>query len=190
MLGFAKNFIDDILGPIAKRINISPNAITFAGLIAAIIAATTIPKDLFWGGLLILISGAFDLFDGMVARANNKSSKFGSFFDSVIDRYSDSVLLLGFIWYFYNAGSGTGIFLTAGTIIGTMAISYARAKAEGLQQECKVGIMERPERIILMALGALFKLALPMMWVMLILTHITVAQRIFYVRKKMSDKKK
>lgn len=190
MLGKAKNFIEDLLGPVAKKITVSPNAITLAGLTIAIVAAAVIPQNLFWGGLLILLSGAFDLLDGMVARANNKSSKFGSFFDSVIDRYSDSALLLGFMWYFFKNGSGAGIFLTAGTIVGTLAISYARARAEGLRQECKVGMMERTERIILMALGAIFGWVLPMMWVMLILTHVTVAQRICHVWKNMPDEKK
>ena len=125
------------------------------------------------------------MLDGIIARINGRTTDFGAFLDSVLDRYSDSFLLLGFGWYFFKNGSISGMLLSAGTMIGTLVISYAKARAEGLGRNCHTGLMERPERIILMIFGALTGLALPVMWILLILTHVTVIQRVYHVWKIM-----
>jgi phosphatidylglycerophosphate synthase len=181
------HFLDGPLSSTAKKININPNAVTIAGFLVTGLAALVLTKDLFWGGALILVGGFFDIFDGIIARVNNRSTDFGAFLDSVLDRYSDSFLFLGFGWYFFRNDSITGLCLSLGTMVGALLISYTRARAEGLGKECRAGLMERPERIILMALGALTGWALHVMWIMFVLTHVTVIQRIYHVRKIMKQ---
>ncbi|MDH4028249.1 MAG: CDP-alcohol phosphatidyltransferase family protein [Nitrospirota bacterium] len=179
------HFLDRPLTSLAKRLNINPNTITVAGFIVTVIAAVVLSQDLFTGGLLIILGGLFDVFDGVVARVNNRASDFGAFLDSVLDRYSDAFLFMGFAWYFLENGPMTGAWLSSGTMIGALVISYARARAEGLGRKCHTGLMERPERIVLMSLGALTGYVLPVMWIMLVLTHVTVLQRILHVRRTM-----
>jgi len=179
------HIFDKPLASIARNINLPPNVITFAGFLVTIAAAFVIPHNLTIGGILILIGGFFDMFDGISARVNNRTTEFGAFLDSVLDRYSDSFLFLGFAWYFKLQDSTTGIIITMGTLIGALIISYARARAEGLGKECHTGLMERPERVILMAFGAITGWIFYIMWIMLILTHITVIQRIHHAWKVM-----
>lgn len=179
------HLFDKPLYPVAKKLKINPNIITLTGFLITTVAAITIPYNLRFGGILILCGGLFDMLDGAVARINNMSTSFGAFLDSVLDRYSDSFLLLGFSWYLFKNGSTPGMFVGLGTMVGTLIISYTKARAEGLGRDCHTGIMERPERIILMIFGALTGLVLPVMWIMLILTHVTVMQRIYHVWKLM-----
>lgn len=179
------HILDRPLSPLAKRVTINPNIITVAGFIVTTCAAVLLPTSLIWGGILILVGGVFDMLDGIIARVNNRATSFGAFLDSVLDRYSDSFLLIGFGWVFYQRGSAVGMVLSVGTLVGSLIISYARARAEGLGRNCHAGLMERPERIILMIIGALSGRILPVMWVLFVFTHITVIQRIFHVRKIM-----
>jgi phosphatidylglycerophosphate synthase len=181
------HFLDRPFSSLAKKMNVNPNALTIIGFIITTGAALVIPINLFLGGLLILLGGAFDMLDGIIARVNNRTTKFGAFLDSVLDRYSDAFLFLGLAWYFYRADSSTGIFLSLGTMIGALLISYIRARAEALGKYCHVGLMERPERIIIMAFGAVTGWILPVMWMMIVLTHATVFQRIYHVWKIMKD---
>lgn len=179
------HFLDKPFASIARRMNINPNIITVTGFLITGLAAITIPKNLLTAGILILCGGFFDMFDGVIARVNNRTTNFGAFLDSVLDRYSDSFLLFGFLVYFYKTGMDTGMFLSIGTLIGALIISYAKARAEGLGEDCQTGLMERPERVLLMAFAAITGLVLPIMWIMLILTHVTVIQRIYHVWKLM-----
>jgi phosphatidylglycerophosphate synthase len=181
------HIFDKPLEPIARRIKISPNIITIIGFLLTIAAAFTIPYNLFLGGCLIIVSGFFDILDGIVARVNRKISIFGAFLDSVTDRYSDAFLFGGFFYFFYKADSLAGMFLSLVTMAGALIISYARAKAEGLGRDCHVGLMERPERIIFMTFGAVTGWILPVMWIMFILTHLTVVQRIYHVWSALSQ---
>jgi len=179
------HFLDAPLSPILKRIRIHPNIFTITGFIITAIAALVIPYNIKLGGLLILAGGLFDMLDGISARVNNKVTKFGAFLDSVLDRYSDAFLFLSVAWYLASKGEHNGAFLSLGTLVGTFLISYARARAEGLGQECKTGIMERPERIILLILAALTGWFTPILWIMFVLTHVTVLQRIYHVWNRM-----
>ena len=181
------HFLDKPLAPVAKRIPLNPNLITIAGLFITALAAIMIPSNLFAGGLLILAGGAFDMLDGLVARANGKRTRFGAFLDSTLDRYSDSMLFIGVSWYFYNTGSIAGALLSIGGLVGSLAISYARARAEGLGIDCKVGLLERPERVILLALGCLTGAVFPVIVIIFILSHFTVIQRIVYVYGQLKD---
>jgi len=179
------HFLDKPLASLAKRMNVNPNVLTVAGFLFTSAAALTIPVNLFLGGILILVGGFFDMFDGIIARVNNRTTKFGAFLDSVLDRYSDAFLFLGAAWYFYKGDSMTGVFLSLGTMTGALLTSYTRARAEGLGKDCHVGLMERPERVVLLAFAALTGWVLPVMWILLVLTHVTVVQRIYHVWKGM-----
>ena len=179
------HFLDAPLSPILKRIRIHPNIFTITGFIITALAALVIPYNIKLGGLLVLIGGLFDMVDGISARVNNKVTKFGAFLDSVLDRYSDAFLFLSIAWYLASKGEHNAAFLSLGTLVGAFLISYARARAEGLGEECKAGIMERPERIILLILATMTDWFVPVLLVMFVLTHVTVLQRIYYVWKKM-----
>ncbi len=180
------HFLDTPLNQIAKRIPLSPNTLTIIGFLITVVAALVIPKSIRLGGILILIGGIFDTLDGVVARARGNTTKFGAFLDSVLDRYSDAFLFLAIAWYLIERNNFTGSLLSLGTLVGAFLISYARARAEGLGQSCHTGIMERPERLILLAVGAITGWLIPILWIMLALTHFTVLQRIYHVRKIMA----
>ena len=169
----------------------NPNSFTFMGFLATLIASIFILKE-FWvaAGLMIILSGLFDLFDGVVARKSGKVTAFGGFLDSVLDRYSDLLVLLALLIYYLNKGNSALVILTFFVAIGTVLISYVRAKAESIQIPCSVGLMERAERIILLSAGALFNLMEPILWILAILTHFTVLQRIFYVWRKLRPSSK
>lgn len=176
-------------GALLARTGITPDQVTILGLLANCAAAFFIAR---WSlsylmiGILIWIAGFFDALDGSVARATGRVTKFGSFFDSVLDRYSDSVIYLGILAYFLRSGNANYVILVTVAMIGSLAVSYVRAKAGSLDLECEVGLMPRTARIVL--LGAAFCVG-QVFWGLLIvavLTHLTVLQRILYVRKKLT----
>lgn len=179
------HYFDRPLGPLARRVGLHPNLITVLGFLATAAAGLALARDLVLGGALMLIGGFLDMLDGAVARASGRTSDFGAFLDSVLDRYSDAFLFSGLAWYLWKAGDGMGVLLSLGTLVGALLISYTRARAEGLGRDCKVGLMERPERIALLAFAALTGWVVPVLWPMFFLTHLTVLQRMLYVRKAM-----
>jgi phosphatidylglycerophosphate synthase len=177
------HFLDAPLGLFVKRIPFSPNVLTITGFLITIIAALVLPHSLRLGGILILFGGAFDMLDGISARVNGKTTKFGAFLDSVLDRYSDAFIFLSISYYLAAKGNHIGAFISLGTLVGAFLISYARARAEGIGESCHTGILERPERIILLVFGTLTGWLMPVLWIMLTLTHVTVIQRIYHVWK-------
>jgi CDP-diacylglycerol--glycerol-3-phosphate 3-phosphatidyltransferase len=181
--------LDPYLYQLLKKLlgeRVNPNLITLMGLFSTLLASFLILKEFFtWAGLLIILSGIFDLIDGMVARKLNKVTAFGGFLDSVLDRYSDLLLLLSLLIYYLNKGNPTLVILTSFASIGTALIPYIRARAEAANIPCNIGLMERAERIILLAAGSLFDWMDLMIWVLAILTHFTVLQRIYHVWKKL-----
>jgi phosphatidylglycerophosphate synthase len=181
------HFLDSPLKPIAKRIPLSPNFFTILGFLITVLAGFIIVllKNIVIGGIVILIGGLFDALDGIVARAGGKSTRFGAFLDSVLDRCSDAVLFIALSWYLLEKDIIIGVYLSLGTLVGSFLISYTRARAEGLGESCHTGIMERPERIILLIFATLTGWLIPILWIMLILTHITVAHRVYHVWKQM-----
>jgi CDP-diacylglycerol--glycerol-3-phosphate 3-phosphatidyltransferase len=164
----------------------NPNSFTIMGFFATLIASVFIIKEL-WvaAGLMIILSGLLDLFDGVLARKLERVTLFGGFLDSVLDRYSDLFLLLALLIYYLRKGVPGLVVLTSVVSIGTILIPYVRAKAESLQIPCSVGLMERAERIILLSAGTLFQWMEPILWILAILTHFTVIHRIYYVWEKM-----
>lgn len=177
--------LDETLKPLARRLNINPNTLTIVGFLLTAFSGVVLSRDLRTGGILILVAGLFDMFDGAVARAHGRVTDFGAYLDSVLDRYSDAFFFLGTAWYLREE-SLIAVFLSLGSLIGAFLVSYTRARAEGLSKECKTGLMERPERILLLSFGCLTGLIVPVLWVMFCLTHFTVLQRIYYVLKQLS----
>ena len=154
-----------ILSPLAQIIvalGITANMVTMFGLLVNLVAAFCLATDrLVAAGLLILFGASFDMIDGAVARARTSTNSSGALLDSVIDRYSEAVIFLGALIYFHHLQNFFGVVLVFAAVIGSILVSYVRAKAEGLQIECKVGLMQRPERIILLALGVLVQGVIP-----------------------------
>ena len=179
--------LDRIVNGLALT-RISPNFLTFVGLMINIVAAfffghassVNSRRYFFYAGLVIIGAGIFDMVDGRVARRTNQVTLFGAFFDSVIDRYSDVVLFFGLLVYYSRVNHFRYVVLTAFVMVTSLMVSYTRARAEALIGQCKVGFMERPERIVLVILGALFNVMAPVLWVLAVLSMMTVIHRIQY----------
>jgi CDP-diacylglycerol--glycerol-3-phosphate 3-phosphatidyltransferase len=165
----------------------NPNFFTLMGFLATLAASIFIIGD-HWivAGLMIILSGLFDLLDGALARNLGKVTPFGGFLDSVLDRYSDLFLLLALLIYYLQRGDAAFVILASFASMGTVLISYTRAKAEAARISCNIGLLERAERIILLSAGVLFGCIVPVFWVLAVLTHFTVLQRIYYVWKKLN----
>ena len=178
---------DKPLEKLAAKIPLNPNTITVTGFLITLAGAYVLISDLRSGGLIVLAGGLFDMFDGIVARINSKTTSFGAFLDSVLDRISDAIIFIAIALNLLNKTSYTGALLATGTMVGAFLVSYTRARAEGLGKKCNVGLMERPERIILISFGAITGLIIMSLWVLVALTWFTVFQRIFYVRTKLQE---
>ena len=160
---------------------IHPNVLTFLGLVINICAACLFAAGSFlWAGVVVIAAGLFDMVDGRVARATAKVTRFGGFFDSVVDRYSDLALFMGLLVYYASINRFFYIVLTAVVMTGSVMISYTRARAENAIPKCKVGFLERPERVVLIIIGALFNRMAPVLWVIAVLSNLTVVHRMIY----------
>lgn len=167
---YLQQLIYKIINPLIRgmiKIGITPNFITTTGFVLNVVAAGMFvyagiyggQNDLViigWAGGVILFAGLFDMMDGRVARVGNMASTFGALYDSVLDRYSELFTLFGISFYLNLQGYFWGSIITFIALIGSLMVSYVRARAEGLGLECKVGLMQRPERVVLTSLGALF----------------------------------
>ena len=160
---------------------IHPNVLTFIGLVINIWAAWLLSQGNFrWAALVVIGAGLFDMVDGRVARATSQVTRFGGFFDSVVDRYSDLALYMGLLVYYASINRFFYIVLTAVVMTGSVMVSYTRARAENAIPKCKVGFLERPERIVLIIIGALFDRMAPVLWVIAVLSNLTVIHRMIY----------
>jgi CDP-diacylglycerol--glycerol-3-phosphate 3-phosphatidyltransferase len=162
---------------------ISPNTLTYTGFLLTAISALVLAGGNFRiGAIVLLFASIFDMLDGALARATAQSSAFGAFLDSTLDRYSESVTFLALAYYYSSVpGSRTEIMLIFVIIIGSLMVSYTRARAEALQVECKAGMLQRPERVVLLIAGLLIGWLQPVLWLMAILTNISAVQRIYEV---------
>src|SRR5579862_253859 len=160
---------------------IHPNVLTFIGLLINIGAAVLLGAGRFRAaGVVIICAGLFDMVDGRVARETNRVTRFGGFFDSVLDRYSDLALLMGLLVYYGIINRPFYVVLTAIVMAGSVMVSYTRARAENSIPSCKVGFMERPERVVLLIIGALFDRMAPVLWIIAVLSNITVIHRMVF----------
>ncbi len=169
-----------IVGALAAT-GVHPNVLTFTGLIVNVWAAVLFAAGRFpAAGAAMILAGVFDMTDGRVARAQGRVTTFGGFFDSVIDRYSDLVLYLGLLVYYARVDRFFYAILVGVAMAGSVMVSYARARAESLIPSCKAGFWERPERIVLLILGALGNRMAPALWLLAIGPNISVIQRIVH----------
>src|SRR5229473_1434509 len=182
--------IDQIVRALALS-RIHPNVLTFLGLMINSWAAFLLAAGRFQAAALVVIgAGLFDMVDGRVARETNQVTRFGGFFDSVLDRYSDLALLMGLLVYYGIINRPFYVVLTAIVMTGSVMVSYTRARAENTIPSCKVGFMERPERVVLFIIGALFDRMAPVLWVIAVLSNITVIHRMvftFQEAKRLED---
>jgi CDP-diacylglycerol--glycerol-3-phosphate 3-phosphatidyltransferase len=184
MLSHYKDRLAGLTDPVARvllRLRLRPNHLTLLGLAASFLAALA-----FAGGekrlaaCFLILSGLFDFFDGSLARLSGQVTPFGAFLDSVIDRYSDLVVLLGLLILFMRAGRNAEVLLTMAVVVGTVMVSYTKARAQSIGVACEVGLMERPERQICLIAGALLDAFPPVLWGLAVLVNLTALQRIVY----------
>src|ERR1700680_2647408 len=160
---------------------IHPNVLTFLGLVINTWAAFLFAQGRFRAAAAVVIgAGLFDMVSGRVTRATERVTRFGGFFDSVLDRYSDLALFMGLLVYYASINRFFYIVLTAIVMTGSVMVSYTRARAECTIPKCKVGFLERPERVVLIIMGALFDRMAPVLWVIAVLSKLTVIHRMIY----------
>jgi CDP-diacylglycerol--glycerol-3-phosphate 3-phosphatidyltransferase len=180
-IGSGSNVIIRMIVRALALSRIHPNVLTFLGLVINGVAAYMLAVGQFrWGGVVVIGAGLFDMVDGRVARETNRVTRFGGFFDSVIDRYSDVALLIGLLVWYGTINRPSYVVLTAIAMAASVMISYTRARAENSIPTCKVGFMERPERIVLVIIGALFDRMAPVLWVLAVLGNLTVVHRMIF----------
>ena len=185
MLSQYKECLHGVADPVARlllRAHMRPNQLTVLGLGVSIVAGYAF----FHGRLrlaaaLLAVAGLFDFFDGSVARLAGRESAFGAFLDSVVDRYSDLIVLLGIVLFYERTDGTAGVFFTMATLVGTIMVSYTKARAQSIGVPCEIGLMERPERMIVLIAGSVFQLLTPAVIALAVLTNLTALQRILYV---------
>ncbi len=170
------------VGRLLGSLGISPNGLTVLGYLLSLLVAYVLSTGrLQAGGVLVAVAALFDALDGAVAREMGQTSTFGAFFDSVMDRFSEATVLFGlFLWY-SRIGARTELALIYVTIVGSLMVSYARARAEGLGVQCKVGLLTRFERVALLVIGLIIQQVPLVLWVMAVLTNFTALQRAYHV---------
>ena len=162
-------------------LRIHPNTLTLVGVLVNVAAAGALGFDRFYlAGFIMIVANIFDFIDGKVAHQLKLESRFGAFWDSTLDRFSDLALLVGLIFLYSKLGRTDYVMVAALTLIFSIMTSYARARAESLVEKCKVGFMERPERIVLFMIGAFTNRMAAVLWVILTLSILAVANRIYY----------
>jgi len=189
-IGRGGKFILNQIVSVLSRLHINPNFLTFIGVIISFWAAFEFGYgDFFSGGLVIILAGLFDMLDGEVARVTRSVTEFGAFYDSVIDRYSDVIILQGLMVYYAREQMLGYVVLVGVVVMGAVLTSYTRARAESLISTCKVGFMERPERIVLLIIGALAGRMEAVLWVLAVLGNWTVFDRIYYTWSELPKRK-
>ncbi len=168
-------------GRALARLGVSPNTLTSLGLVLTLSASLLVAQGRYgWGGVLLVLGGAMDTFDGAVARASGRSTPFGGFYDSVTDRISDGLILIGLAWSLVDRPRQLLLVLVA--LVAAQVTSYVRARAEAIDLECSVGILERAERALLIIVGLVVAPLLePVLWVLAVGGVVTVLQRIHHV---------
>jgi CDP-diacylglycerol---glycerol-3-phosphate 3-phosphatidyltransferase len=193
-----RHLVSLLIRPLAQS-GVTPNTLTVIGLLLSIVTAVVLSQGfLLAGGLLVLFAGIFDMFDGAMARVSNTATTFGAFIDSTLDRYSESIILFGLLYYAlqrpmlyaalwpFTPEQQWMIALIFIAAVGSLMVSYAKARAEGLGLECKTGLLARPERVVILAIGLLFSAFFPaaLIWALALLaifSNVTAVERIVYV---------
>ena len=183
------NRITRPLVPFLSKIGLTPDVVTWIGLVINFAAAAVVALGhLLTGGILLLVAGLFDILDGALARYANKTTTFGAILDSTFDRLSEAVLLCGLLVYSVLNGHTIELYLIFAVLVGSFLVSYVRARAEGMGIECRVGLFTRAERVIILALGLLLNQVLIALIVLTLFSFFTFGQRMFYVYRKAKGK--
>jgi CDP-diacylglycerol--glycerol-3-phosphate 3-phosphatidyltransferase len=186
--------LDKQIAPFVRllaRFGVTANMLTVAGAITNAVAAATLVYGHFAvGGVLVLLGGTCDLLDGALARKTGQQSRFGAVLDSTLDRYSDVLPILGLMLYYSGWSENSvlrfgGMTLCGIVILGSLLVPYVRARAETIIEHCDVGIAERAERVLIFAAGLILNFDIPALWILAIITHATVIQRLWYVRAQL-----
>src|SRR6266851_4516805 len=188
-----RQFVALIVQPLA-RLRVTPNTLTVIGLLLSALTALVIALGfLLVGGLLVLFAGIFDMFDGAMARVRNAATTFGAFLDSMLDRYSESIILLGLLCYVLQRPDLHDAFWPAQheqtwmivfifvAVVGSLMVSYAKARAEGLGLECKTGLLARPERVVILAIGLLTGAVIWALVLLAIFSNVTAVERVMHI---------
>lgn len=174
------------LGERLHAIGIHPDVVTAAGLLIVAIASYVIAQgEFFWGAIILLLGTPLDALDGAVARAMKRTDRFGALFDSTLDRYADGFIFMGLAYYFSEWGESNNMLLSVAALLGSLLVSYVRARAEGLDLDCKVGLLTRMERTVIILVMLLTGWVVAGLWILAIGTHFTTIQRIWYVKRTM-----
>jgi CDP-diacylglycerol--glycerol-3-phosphate 3-phosphatidyltransferase len=193
---WVKNFYLNILTPVVKFFierDLNPNLFTTIGFIVSIASAYFFGiGSLVVAGILVLLSGTFDIIDGRVARATNRVTKFGALYDSTLDRYAEVIMFFGLAYYFVSLNYLWRSVAVSIALGGSLMVSYVRARAEGLGFDCKVGIMQRPERIVLIGFGAIIHeyVLMGAVITIAILANFTAGQRLYHVWATENNRKR
>ncbi len=185
---WARRLLEAAAAPLARflaRLHVTPNQVSLAGLaVNAGAAAVIVEGELVWAGATYLLAGCMDLIDGTLARTTGKAGRFGAFFDSTLDRVSEGIVFTAITYRFAIGGEGLLAAATVVALLGSLLVSYVRARAEGLGGECKVGLLTRAERVLLLTAGLLADLLPAAIILLAVLTTVTVIQRIHHVARQ------
>jgi len=170
-----------------RLLGFTPNALTLVGLAITVAGAVLVAVgDLLLGGVVLLVAGAFDIFDGAVARVTGQVRRYGAFLDSTVDRYAEGVTFIALLYFFlFNDGQArhsTEAMLVIAALLGSLLVSYIRARAQSLGFACEGGLLARPERVLLIVAALVVPpLLVPILWILAVLTNVTAVQRIYFV---------
>jgi CDP-diacylglycerol--glycerol-3-phosphate 3-phosphatidyltransferase len=184
--------LDRYLLPLCRvlaRFGVRPNQITLTGTLLCLLGAVLVATDrLVLGGLIWLAGSALDMLDGALARSQNQASRGGAFLDSTLDRISEGVMFTAIAYHFAAQGAALEAAVTVLALLGALLVSYTRARAEALGAECKVGIITRAERVVLLSLGLCLELVAPVIVLLALLGGVSVAQRIHHTLRELDGK--
>jgi CDP-diacylglycerol--glycerol-3-phosphate 3-phosphatidyltransferase len=178
----------DRIARLLGLLGLSPNALTIIGCLLTIAVSVLIALGhLRLGGFLLILTEAFDFLDGTLARLQGRKTKYGSFLDSSLDRISDSAVLMALAWYYMGQANKLAVLLALVAIVGSMMVSYTRARAEIIQVDCKVGFLTRVERSSILIAALVLNLIVPALWILAVGTVATSIHRMIYVYLEVRD---
>ena len=188
-----RNYLRDVLEPVFQPIasvllwcRVTPNQVSMVGVLLNLAAAALIVADhLFIAALVYLLAGGFDLLDGILARLAKMATRFGAFLDSTADRISEGLVFAAIAYRFAQDGEPTAAAMAVLALLGSLLVSYTRARAEGLGLECKVGIVTRAERVLIVVFGLMTGLLVEAIYVMVVLTALSATQRIVHTLRQL-----
>jgi CDP-diacylglycerol---glycerol-3-phosphate 3-phosphatidyltransferase len=189
---FLRKTFKNVINPVAGfllRIGLTPNMVTYLGVLFSIAVAVLIALNhISIAGIVMLVTAPTDVMDGAMARLKGGETKFGAFIDSVTDRFSELIILGGLLYYYIIHLEATALILVFVAAMGSVLVSYVKARAEALGASAKMGLLTRVERVLIMIPCLIFNIPIIALWILAVLTNVTALQRFFFVRKQMVNK--